>query len=146
MFDPTTLWPFYGAGPERIGFVLKDGQVVETQNVCHDPLNGFDFRGEDLLQYADDAHGAFHTHPDVSSNLTEEDRRSFLDYPDLVHYIVGLDGISCYEVKNGSVLLAASYPPPRVAEVDPPRAHRGQRRKRRGSRPDGDGSAARLPA
>jgi proteasome lid subunit RPN8/RPN11 len=113
MFDPAPLVQFYTEDKERIGFVLKTGEVIETENICDDPQNGFDFRGEDLLRYAEIAHASWHTHPGVSSNLSEEDRRSFLDYPDLTHYIVGNDGVSEYVVENGSVIYVAAYPLPR---------------------------------
>lgn len=145
-FDPTRLLQFYGPGPERIGFILQDGEIVETKNVCHDPDNGFDFRGEDLHRYSDDAYGAFHTHPDVKSTLTEEDRKSFLDYPHLKHFIIGMDGVAVYEVKNGSVVHAASYPSARSAEEHSPGTDQGQQRDGGRGHQDGDGPAPRVPA
>lgn len=109
--------------PERIGFVLRDGTIVELKNMCHDPANGFDFSGEDLLRYEDEALASWHTHTGKDCNLSTEDLNSFLNWPGLTHYIVGSDGVAAYAVEKGNVLRAATYPSSRRAEEHPPGAH-----------------------
>ncbi|QEE37935.1 MULTISPECIES: hypothetical protein [unclassified Methylobacterium] len=131
--------------PERCGFVLTDGSVVEVVNQCHDPANGFDISGEDLLLHEDLAVGSWHTHTGTDSNLTRDDLVSFLNYPDLTHYIVGSDGVACYVVNKGQVIRAATHPSPRKPEEHPPRADRGPRRNRRRGGQGGDAPAAGAP-
>lgn len=107
------------AAPERCGFVLPDGQVVEVKNICHEPADGFDISGEDLLEYEDRAAGSWHTHTGKDCNLTREDLLSFLNWPTLKHYIVGSDGVAVYVVEKGNVLRAATYSSSRRAEEHP---------------------------
>lgn len=109
-FDPASLMQFLTPdGPERVGFVLGSGEVVEVENVSVDPVHGFDVKGEDLIRYASDAVATWHTHPgeEFDSNLTVADRQSFLDWPNLQHHIVAQDGVTTYVVDNGKVLIAS---------------------------------------
>ena len=80
MFDPNSLLPFLREGPERVGFILKDDSIVEVENVCHDPVNGFEVSGEDLLRYEHEAVATWHTHPgeEFTSNLTIADHSGFV--------------------------------------------------------------------
>ena len=94
------------ASPERVGFIVDD-QIVEVENVCHDPINGFEVKGEDLVKYGDTASATWHTHPGQTSNLTFGDHTSFLNYPRMRHYIAGTDGVSAYSVTNGRVIIEA---------------------------------------
>ena len=92
---------------ERVGFVLKTGEIVEVENICPDKDNGFEVRGEDLMKYAVDAEASWHTHPGHTKCLSANDHYAFLNYPHLKHYIVGTDGVECYVVKNGIVVIAS---------------------------------------
>jgi proteasome lid subunit RPN8/RPN11 len=106
-FDKDSLLSYLdNDGPERVGFILQDGQIIEVANVCHDPVNGFEVSGEELIKYEDVAVASWHTHPNTDSNLSFGDYTSFLNYPKLAHYIVGTDGVACYTVENGKVLNA----------------------------------------
>ena len=91
-----------------MGFILKTGEIVEVENVCHDKENGFEVSGEDLMKYEDTAVATWHTHPgeDYTSNLTVADMTTYLSYPQLAHYIVGRDGVTCYVVQGGKVVIA----------------------------------------
>lgn len=90
-------------GPERVGFVLKDGTVVEVTNVCSEPEEGFEVSAEDLVTYSSDAVATWHTHPGASRNLSIKDYEMFLDWSDLDHYIIGDDGVRRYTVMDGDV-------------------------------------------
>jgi proteasome lid subunit RPN8/RPN11 len=94
--------------PERVGFVLPDGSLIEVPNVSGDPYNSFDVSAESLLQHAGygSAIGAWHTHPNASSNLSVDDYEGFLNWPKMTHYIVGNDGVSAYIIKEGLVHVA----------------------------------------
>lgn len=88
-----------------MGFVLPQNKTVEVENICHDPEQGFEVRGADILAYIDEAVGTWHTHPDIKSAASDADKRTFLNFPDWDHYIVGTDGISRYVVRDGVVVL-----------------------------------------
>lgn len=96
-------------GNERIGFILSDESVVECVNAHDDPEFGASYRSADLFDfvYNEDteirAIATWHTHPNVSSNLTGEDYAAFKSHPHLAHYIVGNDGVSKYTVEDGDV-------------------------------------------
>jgi proteasome lid subunit RPN8/RPN11 len=134
------------AAPERCGFVLQTGEVAEVENKCHDPANGFDISGDDLLKYEDLAVGSWHTHTGTDSNLTRDDLISFLNYPHLKHYIIGSDGVACYVVQKGQVIREAHHSSARKPEEHPPRSDRGPRRNRRRGAQGDHPAAARVPA
>lgn len=120
--DVNLLTSFLTGENERVGLVLKDGTVVELENICHDPKNGFEVDAAELVKYYSDAVATWHTHPDATSNLSVGDLQSYLNYPELTHYLVGTDGVATYFVENGRVLRAedaASDPPARIAQEDP---------------------------
>lgn len=94
-------------GPfERVGFILKTGEIVEVENICEDPTEGFDVKGADILKYTPVAAATWHTHPDVDSNLSANDWHTFLNWPELEHYIIGNDGVTKFVVVDGDVLIA----------------------------------------
>lgn len=91
-------------GKERCGFVLDNGEIVEVPNVASEPENAFAIDASDIVKWEGQAVATWHTHPRESSNLSNEDYRGFLNYPNLRHYIVGTDGVSSYTVKSGIIL------------------------------------------
>jgi proteasome lid subunit RPN8/RPN11 len=100
------LLELYEGPHERCGFVLKTGEIVEVVNICQTPEMGFDMCGDDLIKYSPIAAASWHTHPDEDSNLSAGDYQSFLNWPELEHYIVGNDGVTKYVVEAGDVLVA----------------------------------------
>lgn len=102
-----SLQTLFEGDKERIGFVLKDGSIVEVENVCEEPTEGFDVKGEDIIKYAPIAAATWHTHPNEDSNLSANDYRTFLNWPELEHYIIGTDGVSKFVVEDGEVLIAS---------------------------------------
>lgn len=64
------------------------------------------FEDQDRLDDSD-VIGTFHTHPNGSSNLSYEDYESFISYPNLVHYIIGEDGVRSYKVLDGRLVNAS---------------------------------------
>lgn len=93
-------------GPERVGFVLTDDTIIEVENVCVDPENGFEVSGEALLEHLPNIAATWHTHPNSSANLSTEDHIGFRNWPAWKHYIVGTDGVRCYAVKRGQIVHA----------------------------------------
>lgn len=88
---------------ERVGFILRSGEIVEVENICPQPTEGFEVRGEDLLRYHDEVVATWHTHPGKDSCLSASDYHGFRNYPYWDHYIIGVDGIQKYVVRSGRV-------------------------------------------
>lgn len=99
-----TLRALYSGPTERVGFILDSDTVVECRNVAPEPEDTFDVAPEEILLYCDLAAATWHTHPGGGSNLSVGDRETFLLWPDLLHYIVGENSITCYRIENGNVL------------------------------------------
>lgn len=91
-------------GPERVGFILKSGKIVEVTNVCVDTNEGFEVSGADLIKYQT-AVASWHTHPGKPSTLSAEDHHGFRNYPQWTHFIIGTDGVTSYRVEKGRVLI-----------------------------------------
>lgn len=88
-----------------MGLILLDGTIIEMENICTDPENGFEIKAEQMLAHEGDIYATWHTHPGQVSNLSAGDYLSFLSWPDLSHYIIGTDGVARYFVQNNKVLL-----------------------------------------
>lgn len=100
------LLSFYTpTGPERVGFVLRSGEVVEVKNTAKDTDNAFAVSAEDLIAYEDEMVATFHTHPSCTSNLSGEDYVAFRNWPSVKHFIIGSDGVACYSVTSSGVVL-----------------------------------------
>lgn len=86
-------------GEEKCGFVLRDGQVIETKNICTDPNNGFVISPEHVKEYYSVAYAVWHTHPGGAkyTNLSVEDYRNCRDWPDLVHFIISKDLVKAFQ-------------------------------------------------
>jgi proteasome lid subunit RPN8/RPN11 len=90
---------------ERCGFILTDGSIVEVANVHQNPEKFFEISIESIGQYEGRVSATWHTHPETGPNLSAEDYRAFLGYPDWFHYIVGEHEVWCYYVRNKAVIL-----------------------------------------
>ena len=91
-------------GPERVGFILSSGEVVEVENVSDDPENAFKVSLEDIIAHEANATGTWHTHPGGTSNLSVSDYKSFQGWPNLTHHIIGSDGVAVYRVVDGDLI------------------------------------------
>lgn len=92
----TVLKQFYTAdGPERCGMILGT-QVIELQNMAGNPEMGFLIGAEDNVKYSDEADATWHTHPGSTANLSGDDYEMFRMWPDMLHFIIGNDGVRCY--------------------------------------------------
>lgn len=93
--------------PERGGFIMKDGSLMELSNQSETPNEGalLDMTPEELDKLPD-AVGTWHTHPGATANLSVGDHETFVSWPTFAHVIVGTDGARWYGVKNGAVINA----------------------------------------
>lgn len=87
-----------------MGFVLKN-KLIEVENICDKPEEGFLVAAADLKKYLDTAVGTWHTHPGKTSNLSANDYQTFINFPSWDHYIVGTDGVTCYRVSEGRLIV-----------------------------------------
>lgn len=89
---------------ERCGLVLRSGEIVETPNEHSDPAYGFILPVEALHEYETEAVGTWHTHPGQNANLSQKDYEGFRQWPELKHYIIGVDSVRCYEVADDLIV------------------------------------------
>jgi proteasome lid subunit RPN8/RPN11 len=95
---------------ERCGVLLKDGSIVEIENLAEDKENSYDMNPAPIvpLLEADAVAATWHTHPNGDCNLSGEDYKGFLSWPDLEHIIIGRrDGeviVTRYRIEDGLVL------------------------------------------
>lgn len=89
---------------ERCGLILTGDKIIETKNTHDDPVKGFKIDVEALAENEDSLTGTWHTHPNDTANLSQEDYAGFLQWPDLRHYIIGVDGVRCFEVADGLIV------------------------------------------
>lgn len=82
---------------ETCGVIDLQGDIRELQNLAEDPQNHFRFAEGDL----DWAFASWHTHPYGSSNLSVEDYWFFKSLPNMVHFIIYRDEVSCYITQKG---------------------------------------------
>lgn len=92
-----------GDTTERCGLVLSDGKAVECNNSHPEPSNGFVIPARALLKHEGRIKGTWHTHPHGDSLLSQEDYAGFSQWPDLTHFIIGLDGVRAYRVEDGII-------------------------------------------
>lgn len=98
------LLEHYPGSDERCGFILTDGAVVEAENICLEPSIGFAVSDADLDRYIDDAVGTWHTHPNGTNILGVDDYAMMRGMPDLIHFIIGAEGVAAYSVDRDQVL------------------------------------------
>lgn len=93
-------------GVERGGY-LKSDEFVECDNVHINPIEGFCFSFDDLDKLEEDEKiiATFHTHPNGNKNLSKEDFTAFTNWSNLLHFIVGKDGFSCYKVTDRNTVV-----------------------------------------
>jgi proteasome lid subunit RPN8/RPN11 len=95
---------------ERCGLILNDDSLVEIENTADDKTGSYHMRAEAVLPFlaAGMVKGTWHTHPNSDPTLSGEDYSGFLDWPGLVHSIVGRrDGavvVTTYKVEDGLVI------------------------------------------
>ena len=91
-------------GDERCGFVLKDGSIVESLNQAEETSFAFKISCDFIRQYEDQTYASWHTHPGENSNLSCEDYRAFMNYPEWDHFIIGNDGVRRFFIEDGYLL------------------------------------------
>lgn len=89
---------------EKCGLVLKDESVVAVVNTHPEPENGFRIEAREMLNYEDQLLGTWHTHPKTTSVLSQDDYAGFSQWPELIHFIVGTDGVRAYRFEDGFLM------------------------------------------
>ena len=102
---------FWDPTLERCGTIDVNHQIVEVENQSKNPEFTFAFMMEDL---ENGAIATWHSHPTTSANLSIDDYRFFQSWPEMLHFIVGIDEVRCYQVHDGIVFCVddeADYTP-----------------------------------
>lgn len=96
---------FWHPVKEKCGLILKNGKVIEVENLHPHPTVGFVISEEIIEQYADEIEYLWHSHPSSVTNLSVEDYKSFLNFPQYLHRIYGFDSHTDYYVRNNIVFV-----------------------------------------
>lgn len=88
---------------EKCGLVIGN-KIVESENTHPNPSSGFIIPAEFMLKHEDTATGTWHTHPNDTANLSNEDYKGFSQWPVLVHYIIGIDGVRCFKLEDDLIV------------------------------------------
>ena len=91
---------------ERCGLILKGNKIIEVPNEHPEPAKGFKIPVEALHENEENLIGTWHTHPGDTANLSQEDYNGFCQWPELKHYIIGVDSVRCFEVADGLIVEA----------------------------------------
>ena len=84
---------------------MMNKSIVKLENISKNPNNDFELSEENLeLLNSENVYGTFHTHPGRDANLSISDYLTFKNYPRLIHYIIGKNGIKCYKVQGGILI------------------------------------------
>lgn len=108
MFEPVDIPSFKEAllgkwipEVERCGVISPSGEIRDCANLADDPRDQFRFSLADL-----EAVGAtWHTHPASSSNLSIADYWFFMQWKEMLHFVVSVDHVQCYAVTDGTVRI-----------------------------------------
>ncbi len=92
--------------PEQCGLITSKGQLLFCTNIHENPLGGYRMDPEQALAalQGHEIFATFHTHPGADCNLSQEDYAGFTLWPDLIHFIVGTDGVKRYWFDDGILM------------------------------------------
>lgn len=93
-------------GPERGGVITPDFKVIEFANIADDDHAYRPALNPSDVGLLNQAVATWHTHPAATANLSPGDFQTFLQWPHLLHAIVGEEGTAWYRVEQGKVLHA----------------------------------------
>lgn len=99
------LREFTGGEVERCGFILSSGEVVEVENVSSHPGQNFEISEEAFLTYVDTMTGLWHTHVNGIANLSLPDYYTFMDFPELEHWVVSDLASVCFKVEETQLII-----------------------------------------
>ena len=102
---------YWAPDVERCGVISRNLRIREVQNRSEDPKNTFAFQLKDL---ENGVKATWHSHPVTTANLSIDDYRFFQAWPEMLHFIIGVDGVRCYQVHDGIVYYVedeADYSP-----------------------------------
>jgi hypothetical protein len=88
---------------EVCGVILNREKVVVCENRSTTPHESFQISSETLESLGNTPTHFWHTHPSNCVNLSMDDYKAFLNFPDQIHLIVGQDKIAEYYVVAGVV-------------------------------------------
>lgn len=87
---------------ERCGVILDDGTIVECENIHLRPEQNFRIDPRRIVEFEDKLRATWHTHLGAAYP-SGDDYICYLNWPNLLHYIIGSDGVRCYHVEKNAV-------------------------------------------
>ncbi len=96
-----------GLPRERVGAVLKDGEVIEFRNASSEPETTFFVVPEELIVHIENLAATWHTHTTGSFSPSPEDMQMFRMWPEQAHYIISPEGVQKYIVDDTGAVLCA---------------------------------------
>lgn len=94
---------------ELCGFILNDGSVIEVANIASNTKQHFKISVAILEHYLNDIAIFWHSHPSNNTNLSLEDYKAFLAFPDHEHRIYSETQYTSYYVRRGLVIIGGTY-------------------------------------
>lgn len=89
---------------EKCGLILRDGTILDVENIYPDPTEGFQIPAKDMIDNEDQMVATWHTHPGKTANLSEMDYNGFKQWPTLTHYVIGTDKVREFVVDGELVV------------------------------------------
>ena len=122
---------------ERCGLILKDGTILELENLHPDPVHFYEMNPE---KYLDEAWAIWHCHPQTTGNLSVDDYLNFSTPPmnTFVHFIVDEKLVWRYVWEGGRLLVDDHDSLARLPEGPSPGTNPGGGAVRAGSGPISD--------
>lgn len=99
-----------GDETERCGVIMKDGNAVELENLADQPTVSFEMPPKAFLELVKtgEVEATWHTHPKSSPVLSGADYATFLNWPELLHHVIGIENgevaVLTYKVEDGVVI------------------------------------------
>ena len=95
-----TLQSYWHPRVERCGFVTRDNEIVEVDNLHPNPTTHFA-----ITDVPANAIALWHTHPSGCCNLSVDDYELFKRLPQLIHIIVGQTDSAYYYVDTDESVI-----------------------------------------
>lgn len=89
---------------ERCGLVLTSGEIIELPNMSSYPSNSFVLSVRDVEPYKSMMVATWHTHPKGPNNLSIDDYNTFLDMPEIPHFIVTTRSVTMFQAEDDYVM------------------------------------------
>ena len=96
---------YWNMDGERCGFVLRDGSLVEVENLASDPSNYFLISDESFEEYDGQIFASWHTHTHDSANISMADYETFTTSTLAKHVVVSRKAVAVFSMVGADLML-----------------------------------------